>query len=305
MNKFKIISLTANLVLAITFTLSCEDKETKDKPAPAAAVAVPETVAAVSESDSKIMYVNDVKGLNMRSEPSTDGVKLGTLFYGTKVQVLEKSGTPVKIGEITDYWYKIDADVSLGGKVYEHSWVFGGYLSENPPKEGTFTDSRDGEVYRKVKIGTQTWMAENLTYNGSMYTLDDAKKACPAGWHLPTDKEWTTLVNYAGGEKIAGKKLKSKTGWKENGNGTDDYGFSALPGGEQEGCENGFCYSGVGDYGKWLSATEHTAARWLSDEEYDTGSNWCRRISESVDREHCNGATGEFNNGYTIRCIQN
>jgi len=51
----------------------------------------------------------------------------------------------------------------------------------------------------------------------------------------------------------------------------------------------------------------HTA-RWLSDEEYDPGSNWCRCIygveSESVDREHCNGATDEFNNGYTTRCIQ-
>ena len=71
LNKIR-FTLTASLVLAITFTLSCEDKETKDKPAPAAVTA--ETVAAVSESGSKIMYVNDKKGLNMRSEPSTDGV---------------------------------------------------------------------------------------------------------------------------------------------------------------------------------------------------------------------------------------
>jgi len=140
MNKIRFISLTASLVLAITFTLSCEDKETKDKPA--AAVAVPETAGAASPPETvagsggggKIMYVNDVKGLNMRSEPSTDGAKLGTLSYGTKIQVLEKSSTPVKIGDITDYWYKIEANVTLGGKVYKHSWVFGGFLSENLPK---------------------------------------------------------------------------------------------------------------------------------------------------------------------------
>jgi hypothetical protein len=142
MNKIRFISLTASLVFAITFILSCEDKETKDKPAAVVAVpetagaaSPPETVAAGSESVSKIMYVNDKKGLNMRSEPSTDGVKLGTLPYGEKIRVLEKSSTPMKIGEITDYWYKTDTNVTLGGKVYKHSWVFGGFLSENPPKD--------------------------------------------------------------------------------------------------------------------------------------------------------------------------
>ncbi|MCL2283366.1 MAG: hypothetical protein FWC26_08630, partial [Fibromonadales bacterium] len=58
-----------------------------------------------------------------------------------------------------------------------------------------------------------------------------AMKACPAGWRLPSDGDWQTLVNFVGGNGIAGKKLKAGKGWEGNGNGTDDYGFSAFPGG--------------------------------------------------------------------------
>ena len=259
MKNVKFISFTASLVFAITLTLSCEDKETKDKPAPAVAADAAKTVAAVSESDSKIMYVNDVKGLNMRSEPSTDGVKLGTLFYGTKVKVLEKSSTPVTISEITDYWYKIDAN----------AWVFGGYLSESPPKEGTLTDSRDGKVYRKVKIGYQVWMAENLNYDdgysrcygdkeencekyGRLYP-GNFPSPCPAGWRMPIDAEWKILADFAGGEEKAGKKLKSSRGWKGNGNGTDDYGFSALPGGY--GSYNDGLFGEAGERGRWWTSS--------------------------------------------------
>jgi uncharacterized protein (TIGR02145 family) len=77
------------------------------------------------------------------------------------------------------------------------------------------------------------------------------KGICPSGWHIPSDAEWQTLVNFAGGNEIAGKKLKAKNGWKsdgeKSGNGTDDYGFVALPGGD-------------GNYGGWWSATENDAS---------------------------------------------
>jgi uncharacterized protein (TIGR02145 family) len=145
-----------------------------------------------------------------------------------------------------------------------------------------FTDPRDGKQYKMVTLNNQTWMAENLNYNasgskcydnkesncqkyGRLYTWATAKTACPSGWHLPSDVEWQSLVNFAGGDNIAGKKLKAKSGWNNDkegnsGNGTDEFGFSALPGGYSgSGGSDGSFYD-VGNYGLWWSATEHDAA---------------------------------------------
>jgi len=136
-----------------------------------------------------------------------------------------------------------------------------------------FTDPRDGKKYRTVTIGKQTWMAENLNYEassskvydnnsangqkyGRLYNWETAKMACPPGWHLPSDKEWQELVNFVGGEKIAGKKLKATSGWVENGNGTDEYGFSALPGGY---CRTNGMFQFIGSFGGWLSSTEENS----------------------------------------------
>jgi uncharacterized protein (TIGR02145 family) len=146
----------------------------------------------------------------------------------------------------------------------------------------TLTDIRDGQAYRTVKIGGQIWMAQNLNYKpqtgeswcykndtsycdeyGRLYDWNTAKKVCPNGWKLPDSTDWITLLTTAGGKKIAGKKLKSSGGWNGNGNGTDNYGFSALPGGcrDTDGDFKMFLitdgkFSDVGDYGNWWTATE-------------------------------------------------
>jgi len=117
--------------------------------------------------------------------------------------------------------------------------------------QGTLIDKRDGKKYKTVKIGDQTWMAENLNYKadssfcynnkesncakyGRLYTWNAAKKACPAGWHLPSKVEFEMLINLVGGKSTAGKVLKSKKGWNSGGNGTDDFGFSAPPAGYRD-----------------------------------------------------------------------
>lgn len=107
---------------------------------------------------------------------------------------------------------------------------------------GTFTDERDQHVYRTVKIGKQTWMAENLNYviepgwcfqcdsNGRMYTYESALKACPKGWHVPTVKEWKELIDFLGGEKVAGGKMKRIEKWlAPNKVGDNSSNFCAIP----------------------------------------------------------------------------
>jgi uncharacterized protein (TIGR02145 family) len=101
-----------------------------------------------------------------------------------------------------------------------------------------------------------SWCYDNNDANcekyGRLYTWEAAQTACPAGWHLPSHGEWQTLVDFAGGEGSV-KKLKSTSGWSEDGNGTDEYGFSALPGGEGY---SGGSFKMDGEYGNWWSATE-------------------------------------------------
>jgi len=122
-------------------------------------------------------------------------------------------------------------------------------------KSGTYTDSRDGKSYKWVKIGDQIWLAENLhfaapgskcgdsdagvlvegntsacnTY-GRLYDWATAITVCPDGWHLSDEQEWLTLGDFVG---LIGSttRLKADSDLWTYGKGTDDYGFSALPGG--------------------------------------------------------------------------
>jgi uncharacterized protein (TIGR02145 family) len=148
-------------------------------------------------------------------------------------------------------------------------------LNSKAQVTGSFTDSRDGHVYKTVTIGTQTWMAENLAYKASsgcyaynedvtnvtlygyLYNWETAKKTCPDGWHLPTDEEWTLLTKNLGGEKVAGGKLKAISSWQSPNIGADNSsGFTALPGGMgliMAGLYNS--YNFIGTYGIWWSAT--------------------------------------------------
>jgi len=164
-----------------------------------------------------------------------------------------------------------------------------------PSAVETFKDSRDGHVYKKVKIGTQTWMAENLRFaaDGSVcyddywaaydsakncevygrlydwYTAMDGesgssaepsgvKGVCPADWHLPSYAEWTTLIDYVG--EHSGTKLKSHEfhDYSElhTPDGADMYNFSALPGGIGWHRDGSNHFGRIGNDGYWWTATE-------------------------------------------------
>ena len=89
------------------------------------------------------------------------------------------------------------------------------------------------------------------------YAVDDARGLCPTGWHVPTDGEWTELEDYITSQGFynwtEGTALKSTSGWSGGGNGTDDFGFRALPGGLRRDDYGNFNHAGNNGY--WWSSS--------------------------------------------------
>jgi len=238
--------------------------------------------------NKRLMLLTSSKGIVCDYKVSGYGL---VLTYDDK-----NSATFVKKGQVEEYKKKREEE-----KQKETARVKKEVGLRLEKISGYFTDSRNGQKYRTVKIGGKTWMAENLNYQtgnswcyggdssncteyGRLYDWNTAKTACPAGWHLPSNQEWNDLVTIAGGD-TAGRALKSAYGWEEKGNGADGLGFSALPSGF--GCvdsnSNGAGYGGYG--GLWWTATDVKSGpvvreiffhRDIVDE--SNGEKWCDEL---------------------------
>ena len=181
---------------------------------------------------------------------------LTSIFF---IAAITLQAQTVTIG--TQVWMtkNLDVDKFRNGDVIPEAKSEGEWKAYNDANEAAWcyynNDPANGEKYGKL-------------YN--WYAVADARGLCPTGWHVPSYDEWTILTDYLGGESKAGAKMKSKTGWNEDGNGTNSSGFSGLPGGYRD---NSGAFDNVGKDGYWWCSTEYDTElaryRYLG---YDSGS---------------------------------
>lgn len=182
-------------------------------------------------------------------------VTIGTQVWMTKnLDVAKfKNGDPIPEAKTNEEWVK-------AGENKQPSWSY----YDNDPANG----AQYGKLYN--------W-----------YAVKDPRGLAPEGYHVPTDAEWTQLSDYLGGEDVAGKKMKSTSGWLKNGNGSNESGFNGLPGGYRS--DDGAYYIGFG--GVWWSSTEDYADdawdRYLSGDSGDLGRG-----------------DGERRGGFSVRCLR-
>ena len=253
------------------------------------------------------------------SEKSDDKDNSGTEDDSGKVDVSSSSAKQVKSKSSSS---SADSEIQSSDDDSESDSEADKVWSWDTPKEnflnpntiyGTFVDSkRDHKTYKTIKPYSQVWFAQNLDYEmegswcfdndskkcdlvGRLYTWDAAMKACPEGWHLPSDEEWKYVIG--NDESVAGTRLKSATGWTMKMpdryvgyNGENSLGFSAIPA--------GFWNDDSEEYVNGGSVT----AFWSSTEKNSDEANMV--LLSSVEEKVLAGQTYKKSYALSVRCVQ-
>jgi uncharacterized protein (TIGR02145 family) len=250
-----------------------------------------EVTLTYNDGTSEDVASSDFEGKNIETEPYHKETLLHPSHDGKGVKV--------------EYGGQLSANTANLSVAFPVSVC--GTTEYNPSEK--LCDDRDDKLYNHVTITidtySETWMAENLNYAatnsrcygdrtgddnencdtyGRLYNFATASdNVCPSGWHLSSDAEWAALVTAVGGNP--GAKLKTTSGWTDtSGNGTDDYGFSALPGGMGYTSSFGSINSG----GNWWSP--------------DGTTRYYRTMSGNGDA--VNRYSGMASDFMSVRCIQ-
>lgn len=238
----------------------------------------------VASSDSNVLDTNSDSSSSDFSEnkDSLDTeISAGWSWDVSKEKRLNKN---IKYGTFTDGRdFKTYKYVTIGSGSDAQLWMA---ENLNYTDNGGICWSRKQE-YCNVAGALYTWSmaidSAALTQStsikcGSNIACDMPEKiqgVCPNGWHLPSKEEWEILYTAVGGKAIAGKVLKATSGWNNKGNGTDEFGFSALPAGSAINIPGlGLAFGEVGSRTDFWTSTPYNispsqayAARFVSEKD--------------------------------------
>ncbi len=232
-------------------------------------------------------------GVNSVSNDSKyTGVILDTPQNGAGMIIDGRDGEEYDIISIgTQVWFaenlNYSGDDDNGNKTFSTGYCYGKLDHTDSITCDTYGRLYDWRTAMKVdfSFNTTTWPGSDIEHQG----------ICPNGWHLPSDDEWSALSNFVesttGSNEVA-RRLKSTDTWADNGSGTDDYGFSALPAGRRNYYDGEFVRADSNT--EWWSATQR---------ENSTNSVYTRTISHKFNT-HIGGSNMTKSNDYSVRCVQ-
>jgi uncharacterized protein (TIGR02145 family) len=159
------------------------------------------------------------------------------------------------ISQVTDIDGNTYKTVTIGTQV----WMAENLKVEHYCNGDIIPQVKDSTEWANLETGAWCYY-ENKKSNGTKYgkiynwyAVNDSRGLAPEGWHIPANAEWQTLFDFLGGDDVAGEKMKSTSNWEHNGNGTNESGFTGLPGGGR----NVFgSFSSAGYFGDLWSSTE-------------------------------------------------
>jgi uncharacterized protein (TIGR02145 family) len=246
-----------------------------------------------SETIANAEHVNELNStiLNLQNQLTSLNANIEKLYKELENFMLSHNNTQInQVTQKGDYKFiKIGMQTWMSENLNVSTFRNGDPIPEIKTNE---------EWEKAYKEGKPAWCYyDNDSKNGIKYgklynwhAVNDSRGLAPHGWHVPTDAEWIMLSNYLG--KDAGKKMKSTSGWNKNGNGTNESGFSGLPGGS---CFGNF--HDIGNYGYWWSSTEN-----FSDFTTPREMIFPRHLGINSDDLKSYGGTKEP--GYSVRCVK-
>ncbi|MFA4907305.1 MAG: FISUMP domain-containing protein [archaeon] len=227
------------------------------------------------------------------------GLTYGTNYY-YRVRAFTSQNNSVYSNELFIPWSVIDIDgnVYRTVKIGNQMWMAENLRVSHYRNGDVIPNITDNMAWNNLSTGAlcdyNNDVNNVVTYGRlyNWYAVNDSRNIAPTGWHVPTDAEWQTLVNYLGGESVAvaGGKMKEvgTTHWQTPNTGaTNESGFSALPGGHRDGSG---AYLGIGYGGYWWSATENNSSDAWS---WSLGYGYSGIYRGDYDKRY----------GFSVRCV--
>ena len=237
-------------------------------------------------SSSILLYSSDASIYDPTASTLTD-LRDGQVYRTIAIDIPAKDYSEVWMAENLNYRY-------LGPTADEDSSSF---CYDNDPANCT----KYGRLYLWSAAMDSAGIIKGNTANGCGYYSEcslsgTVRGVCPKGWHLPSEAEWSALFTAVGGKSAARTKLKSASGWNSSGNGTDDFGFSALPAGYRY--ENG-SYYGEGKIAYFWSSSFSSSTDNINNDYADRRYLYYNNDPPAHDRSNNNE-----DEGYSVRCLK-